>query len=227
MTKIKKILTAIGNPFLNNELKKYGELIVINNDVQYQDGIFENVENEDGSVTVYLPGYDFTYTISSQEINASTEYSTGDMDFRAIEIALEHYYERHEFGEAILVDGKEYVYTKMTDDSGSLSDVTDALGGKSTYFEDRPIDSSEFSSIFKNNDLLTISFKDDEDVELFCCIACGDSGCWSVCCKLHEEGDLITMTDFHHNGRDLTYPFAFRFTKENVCAELKKLEGLT
>ena len=44
MKKIKKILTAIGNPFLNNELKKYGELIVINNDVQYQDGIFEILE---------------------------------------------------------------------------------------------------------------------------------------------------------------------------------------
>ena len=44
MKKIKKILTAIGNPFLNNELKKYDEFIVINNDIQYQEGIFEVLE---------------------------------------------------------------------------------------------------------------------------------------------------------------------------------------
>ena len=41
---IKKILTAIGNPVLNNELKKINELCVINNDIQYQEGIFEILE---------------------------------------------------------------------------------------------------------------------------------------------------------------------------------------
>ena len=44
MTKIKKILTAIGNPFLNNELKKIENFEMIGNDIQYQEGIFEAFE---------------------------------------------------------------------------------------------------------------------------------------------------------------------------------------
>ena len=44
MKNIKKILTAIGNPILNNELKKINNLDVTNNDILYQDGIFENLE---------------------------------------------------------------------------------------------------------------------------------------------------------------------------------------
>ena len=44
MKKIKKILTAIGNPILNNELKKINNFKIINNDVQYQDGIIEILE---------------------------------------------------------------------------------------------------------------------------------------------------------------------------------------
>ena len=47
MKKIKKILTAIGNPILNNELKKINGLTVVNNDIQYQEGIFETLEIND------------------------------------------------------------------------------------------------------------------------------------------------------------------------------------
>ena len=39
--KINKVLTAVGNPFLNNELKKENNMQVIENDVVYQEGIFE------------------------------------------------------------------------------------------------------------------------------------------------------------------------------------------
>lgn len=42
--KIKNILTAIGNPIVNNELNKEKNFIVINNDIQYQEGIFEILE---------------------------------------------------------------------------------------------------------------------------------------------------------------------------------------
>ena len=42
--RIKKIITAIGNPILNNELKKLEEFAVIGNDIQYQDGILEILE---------------------------------------------------------------------------------------------------------------------------------------------------------------------------------------
>ena len=41
---IKKILTAIGNPILNNELKKLNELAVVENDIQYKEGILEILE---------------------------------------------------------------------------------------------------------------------------------------------------------------------------------------
>ncbi len=44
MKKIKNILTAVGNPILNDEIKKINGLTIINNDIQYQDGIFEILE---------------------------------------------------------------------------------------------------------------------------------------------------------------------------------------
>ena len=38
---MKKIITAIGNPILNEYLKKEEDIIVIGNDIQYQDGVLE------------------------------------------------------------------------------------------------------------------------------------------------------------------------------------------
>lgn len=46
VAKIKKIITAIGNPYLNNELNKKNNLLIINDDIQYQEGIFELLEIE-------------------------------------------------------------------------------------------------------------------------------------------------------------------------------------
>ena len=39
-----KIITALGNPILNNELRKYSEFEVIGKDIQYMDGIIELLE---------------------------------------------------------------------------------------------------------------------------------------------------------------------------------------
>ena len=39
-----KIITALGNPSLNNELKKYEEFNVIGNDIMYFDGVLEFLE---------------------------------------------------------------------------------------------------------------------------------------------------------------------------------------
>lgn len=36
-----KVATAIGNPYLNEELRKYNEYEVVSKDIQYQDGILE------------------------------------------------------------------------------------------------------------------------------------------------------------------------------------------
>lgn len=43
---MKKIITALANPMLNNELKKQKDFIVIGNDIQYQDGVKEVLEKE-------------------------------------------------------------------------------------------------------------------------------------------------------------------------------------
>lgn len=47
--------------------------------------------NNDGSVTVHLKGVNKTYTFSKEELYGSTELSTGDMDVRALEKAVERY----------------------------------------------------------------------------------------------------------------------------------------
>ena len=43
---MKTVITAIGNPILNIKLNQEKELIVIGNDIQYQEGIFEILEKE-------------------------------------------------------------------------------------------------------------------------------------------------------------------------------------
>jgi len=43
---IKNIITAIGNPILNNELNKIEKIKIINNDILYQDGILEILDSE-------------------------------------------------------------------------------------------------------------------------------------------------------------------------------------
>ena len=43
---MKKIITALANPMLNNELKKQKDFIIIGNDIQYQDGVKEVLEKD-------------------------------------------------------------------------------------------------------------------------------------------------------------------------------------
>lgn len=47
--------------------------------------------NPDGSVTVRLNGVNKSYTISRKDLYAAREFATGDLDVRAIEIAVERY----------------------------------------------------------------------------------------------------------------------------------------
>lgn len=44
---MKKIITALGNPLLNDELSKEKEFKILTKDIQYQDGIFEILEKEE------------------------------------------------------------------------------------------------------------------------------------------------------------------------------------
>ena len=41
-----KILTAIGNPILNEKLKKLENISVVGKDVQYQEGVLEILEKD-------------------------------------------------------------------------------------------------------------------------------------------------------------------------------------
>ena len=41
-----KIITALGNPEVNNRLRNIEEFEVLKNDIQYQDGILEALDNE-------------------------------------------------------------------------------------------------------------------------------------------------------------------------------------
>ena len=45
--KIKNIITAIGNPILNCELKKIEKFNILNNDILYQEGILEILDSND------------------------------------------------------------------------------------------------------------------------------------------------------------------------------------
>lgn len=40
---MKKILTAVGNEELNTRLRVYDNLIIVNQDIQYQEGIIEAI----------------------------------------------------------------------------------------------------------------------------------------------------------------------------------------
>ncbi|MBR4110591.1 MAG: AAA family ATPase [Clostridia bacterium] len=49
---MKKILTALGNPTLNNELKKYEKYDVVCDDLQYQEAVFDVLESESPEVII-------------------------------------------------------------------------------------------------------------------------------------------------------------------------------
>lgn len=61
---MKKIITAIGEPKLNEELKKYEMLNVVTSDIQYKEGILEVLENES----------DIEYLIFNEEIEGQIEF---------------------------------------------------------------------------------------------------------------------------------------------------------
>lgn len=61
---MKKIITAIGEPKLNEELKKYEILNVVTSDIQYKEGILEVLENEN----------DIEYLIFNEEIEGQIEF---------------------------------------------------------------------------------------------------------------------------------------------------------
>ena len=79
--------------------------------------------NNDGSVTVTLKGKNKTYTFSKYEITRSSHLSTGDLDVRAIEMAVNKY---------ITEEGGLYTYDYAVDINANLASAAfELLTGKS------------------------------------------------------------------------------------------------
>ena len=55
---MKKIITALGNPLLNDKLKEEEDLKILTKDIQYQDGIFESLD-----ITASV--YPYSFKVSS------------------------------------------------------------------------------------------------------------------------------------------------------------------
>ncbi len=62
-----------------------------------------------------------------------------------------------------------------------------------------------------------------EEVSLFTCPACGESGCWSVVCTVTETENSVIWNAFRHNHRDWNYPLTYQFSKQNYFTELEKI----
>ena len=61
---MKKVITAIGEQNLNEELKKYELLDIVTSDIQYKEGILEVLENES----------DIEYLILNEDIQVEIEF---------------------------------------------------------------------------------------------------------------------------------------------------------
>ncbi len=65
---------------------------------------------DDGSVKVKLRGPEVEYIITEEELYGTDEYSTGDMDVRAIEIAFEKFLNEHEYKNFNTIENGAYFY---------------------------------------------------------------------------------------------------------------------
>ncbi len=78
--------------------------------------------NEDGSVDVTFKGVDKTYNISASELNKKDNYSNGDRDVRAIEIAMDKYMQQNQLhGVDTIKDGgmPTWVFELLTGQIGN------------------------------------------------------------------------------------------------------------
>ena len=68
-------------------------IIAINNSDKGKKILNDSIKvNDDGTISVYLKGVKKSYTFTRKEIEANTDLSSGDLDVRAIELAVEKYF---------------------------------------------------------------------------------------------------------------------------------------
>ena len=64
---MKKIITALNNPYLNNELKKEKKFNVINKDIIYKEGIIEILE-KNKNINTLIINYDLDGNLKIDEL---------------------------------------------------------------------------------------------------------------------------------------------------------------
>ena len=102
--------------------------------------------NKDGSVTVELKGPEKKYTISPGELIMSTQLSSGDMDVRAIEIAVKKYMDENSYSNLgvfsnFIGNKASTAYNLLLGQGGNLiGDGINYLGNYLFGISDRQID---------------------------------------------------------------------------------------
>lgn len=124
--------------------------------------------HEDGSVTVTLKGVNKSYTFSSAEINGNNNLSVGDMDVRAIEMAIDNYfYEERGINTRLDIDGNDshLAFQILTGKNGRTftSHVFSAIGNR--WFDSK-ITEEQIRDFNKENHVATVSNNRYEELKV-------------------------------------------------------------
>ncbi|MBR2430234.1 hypothetical protein IKB17_02070 [bacterium] len=126
-------LATIKSITLNPKLKK-----ILNSQI---------VQNSDGSITVELKGVGKKYTISKAELEGAKEYSSGDLDVRALEIAVDRYLMETNQRGLFRDKGRTDIEGDYTETA--LSILFDSKDYKNNYTKIKDCDDDTFNEILR------------------------------------------------------------------------------
>lgn len=122
--------------------------------------------NDDGSVRVHLKGVNRTYTISKEELIGNTSYVEGDLDVRAIEIAVNKYfYEKNGVNDKQDINGNfEFIaYEILTGESVPAQNIGNDNTGRFGYKIN--IDDNLINNFNIPNAVITVSSHNNESCQ--------------------------------------------------------------
>ena len=108
--------------------------------------------NSDGSVTVHLQGVNKTYTFSKEELEGAKELSTGDLDVRALEKAVERYMMEEEHDDIVGIrpnDAYRILLGKSHVDFGKLDVWWDKSIGIRDSFKEKIKDPNTIFTVWR------------------------------------------------------------------------------
>jgi len=133
--------------------------------------------NPNGSVTVHLQGVNKTYTFSKEELEGSKELSTGDMDVRALEKAVERYMMEEKHDDTVggrARDAYEIILGKSKLDLGIIDYKWDKIVGISDSYRKKIQDPNTICNasihekcLYVNSDGLRVAYKTKDGIELY------------------------------------------------------------